>query len=211
MDEGAFSGFRDEERAAGADGSGAERRSSGRYRTICRVARVRRGADAGLWLVRNISNEGLMLAADVAATVGEPIEIALSETVNLAGAIVWADGGRFGVAFDAPIDAAATLRALAAEQRAEGYRALRLPIEIEAVVALRGDARAIDLVDISQSGAGFVFGEALEVGAELDLLLPGGDLRRHALVRWARGTRGGLWFTRPLDRADLETLAGFRR
>lgn len=187
-----------------------DRRGSGRFRTVCRVARVRRADDAGLWRVRNISNDGLMFAADVAVGVGEALEIALSENIILTGTVVWTDHGRCGVAFDEPIDAAVTLRALAAEQRAEGYRALRLPIAVEAIVTLSGDARAIDLVDISQSGAGFVYDRPLEPGTELDLLLPGGELRRHALVRWSRANRGGIWFTRPLDRADLETLAAFR-
>lgn len=187
-----------------------DRRGAGRYRTVCRVARVRRADDAGLWRVRNISNEGLMFAADVAVAVGETLEIALSENIILSGTVVWADRGRCGVAFAEPIDAAATLRALAIEQRAEGYRALRLPIAVEAIVTLRDEARPIDLVDISQNGAGFVYDRPLEPGTELDLLLPGGDLRRHALVRWSRSNRGGIWFTRPLDRADLETLAAFR-
>lgn len=103
------------------------------------------------------------------------------------------------------------LRALAEEQRAEGYRALRLPIEAEAILTFRDGARPIDLVDISQSGAGFLHDTALELGIELDLMLAGGELRRRALVRWSRDRRGGLWFTQPLERVDLESLARFRR
>lgn len=189
----------------------SDRRGAERHRTVCRIARVQRADDVGLWRVRNISNEGLMLAADTPATVGETVGISLSETVALHGTIVWAEHGFCGVAFDRPIDVAAVLRELAVEQRADGYRALRLPVEIEAVIALRDDARPIDLVDISQHGAGFRYDRVLEPGTEVDLILPGGETRRRALVRWSRGQRGGLWFTQPLDRASLASIALLRQ
>jgi hypothetical protein len=195
----------------GIDVAPSDRRGAERYRTVCRVARVQRTDDVGLWRVRNISNEGLMLAADTPVMVGETLDISLSETLTLRGEVIWAKQGRYGVAFDRPIDAAAALRALAAEQRAEGYRALRLPVEIEAIVALRNDARPIDLVDISQHGAGFRYDRVLDPGTEVELILPGGELRRSALVRWSREQRGGLWFTRQLDRADLESIALLQR
>ena len=192
-------------------GAKSDRRGAKRYRTVCRIARVQRADDVGLWRVRNISNEGLMLAADIPAKVGEALDISLSETSTLRGKIIWAERGCCGVAFDGPIDAAAVLRGLAEEQRAEGYRALRLPVEVEAIIALSADARPIDLVDISQHGAGFRYDRVLDPGAEVDLILPGGDLRRRALVRWSRGKRGGFWFTQQLDRAALESIALLRR
>ena len=189
------------------DGTQSDRRGSERHRTLCRIARIGRANDVGLWRVRNISNQGLMLAADTPAAIGESLDIALSETVMLRGTIIWAERGRFGVAFDEPIDAAAVLRSLAGEQRTEGYRALRLPVEVEAVLKLDGGDRPIDLVDISQQGAGFRCDQILEPGTEADLIFLGGDLRRRAVVRWSRGQRGGLWFTQQLDRAALESIA----
>ena len=193
------------------DGANSDRRGAERYRTVCRIARVQRADDVGLWRVRNVSNEGLMLAADTPAKVGETLDISFSETTTLRGTIMWAESGFCGVAFDRPIDAAALLRGLADEQRAEGYRALRLPVEVEAIIALRDDSRPIDLVDISQHGAGFRYDRMIDPGTEVDLILPGGELRRRALVRWSRGERGGLWFTRQLDRAALESIALLRR
>lgn len=207
MDRGNFTHFNDEH-GAGADSDPAipDRRGADRHRAVCRIVRVRRVEDYGLWRVRNISDAGLMLAADVPVSVGEEIEVALSESIVVSGTIVWAEGGRCGVAFAERIDAAATLRALAEEQLVDGYRALRLPVTCEAIVILRDGARPIDLVDISQSGAGFLYHTEIEPGTALDLLLPCGDLRRRALVRWSRGRRGGLWFTQPLDRSDLESI-----
>lgn len=183
-----------------------DRRAASRHLAVCRVARVSRAGDAGLWRVRNMSDDGLQLAADVPMVVGEILDIALSEAISVRGRIVWVERGRCGVAFETRVDAAAILQTLAAEQRAEGYRALRLPIAAKAILMLRERARPIDLVDISQQGAGFICDIPLEPGSVLEIVLPGGDLRRRALVRWSSGSRGGLWFTQPLDRADLESM-----
>ena len=54
-----------------------DRRGADRYRTVWRIAKVTRDGDVGLWRVRNMSDNGMMLAADVPITVGEQLEIAL--------------------------------------------------------------------------------------------------------------------------------------
>lgn len=188
-----------------------DRRIADRHRTVCRIARVSRKTDVGLWRVRNISDDGLMLAADGPTTIGENLEIALSETVILSGCIVWVDEGHCGVAFSSKIDVREVLRTLAEEQRTEGYRALRLAIEAEAILVLPDGAMPIDLVNISQSGAGFRFDGVIDPETEVELLLPGSELKRRALVRWSSGGRGGLWFTERLDRAELESIVRFQR
>ena len=71
-----------------------------------------------------------------------------------------------------------------------------------------GAATPIELVDLSQNGAGFVHDGHFEVGKEFDLILAG-DVKRRAIVRWSRAGRGGLWLTQPLDRADLESIRRF--
>lgn len=186
-----------------------DRRGADRYRTVWRIAKVVRDGDVGLWRVRNMSDRGMMLAADVAITVGETLEIYLSDAVVVSGKIVWADGGRCGVEFDKAVDVADVLKQLAAEQRATGYRQPRLPLHSKAKVVTEDGTTDIELVDLSQSGAGFVHDGHLEIGQMLDLVLPG-DVRRKAMVRWSRGDRGGLWLTQPLDRADLESISRFR-
>lgn len=184
----------------------ADRRGADRYRTVWRIAKVRREGDVGLWRVRNMSDRGMMLAADVPISVGEKLEVALSDTVVVRGRVVWSEGGRCGVEFDEEVDVADVLKQLAAEQRASGYRQPRLPVHTRAkAIADDGAATDIELVDLSQSGAGFVHDGHLEVGKEIELVLAGG-IQRKAIVRWARGTRGGLWLTQPLDRHDLESI-----
>ncbi|MBA4751264.1 MAG: PilZ domain-containing protein [Sphingopyxis sp.] len=185
-----------------------DRRGGDRYRTVWRIAKVTRNGDAGLWRVRNISDRGMMLAADVPIAIGEKLEIALSDTVLLRGDVVWSDGGRCGVSFDKEVDVADVLKQLAAEQRATGYRQPRLPVRTQAQAVADDGTTRIELVDLSQNGAGFVHDGHLEVGKELDLILAGG-VKRRAIVRWSRAGRGGLWLTQPLDRTDLESIRRF--
>lgn len=190
--------------------AGGDRRGGDRYRTVWRIAKVVRNGDAGLWRVRNMSDRGMMLAADVPVMVGEKLAIALSDTVVIRGKVVWSDAGRCGVSFDEEVDVAGVLKQLAAEQRATGYRQPRLPVRTKAqAVTDEGTSSEIELVDLSQHGAGFIHDGHLEVGRELDLTLAGG-VKRPAIVRWSRGGRGGVWLTQPLDRADLESIRRFQ-
>lgn len=188
--------------------AGGDRRGGDRYRTVWRIAKVMRNGDAGLWRVRNISDRGMMLAADVPIAVGEKLEIALSDTVVIAGEVVWSEAGRCGVSFDKEVDVADVLKQLAAEQRATGYRQPRLPVHTRAQAVTDDGTTEIELVDMSQNGAGFIHHGHLEVGKEFDLILAGG-VKRRAIVRWSRAGRGGLWLTQPLDRADLESIHRF--
>jgi len=190
-------------------GPDSDRRGADRYRTVWRIAKVKRDGDVGLWRVRNMSDRGMMLAADVPIAIGEALEIALSDAVSVSGKVVWTEGGRCGVAFDHEVDVADVLKQLAAEQRASGYRQPRLPVHTEAQVVTEEGTSKIELVDLSQSGAGYVHAEHLEVGKEVDLILASG-IRRKAIVRWSKAGRGGLWLTQPLDRADLESIRRFQ-
>lgn len=182
-----------------------DRRAADRFCTVCRIAKIERQDDAGLWRVRNISDRGMMLSADVPIEKGERLEIALSENIVLTGRVVWAEKGRCGVAFDEEIDGVGLLKQLAAEQRDGGYRAPRLPVRVKATATTDDWALPIELVDLSQSGAGILHDGRVEAGMVLKLALEGG-IRRQAVVRWSRGGRGGLWLTEPLDRADLESI-----
>src|SRR3546814_5867421 len=77
---------------------------------------------------------------------------------------------------------------------------------LKAILATNQGSHAIDLVNISQSGAGFRSAIPLEAGALVNLVLPNDEKRRPALVRWARGLCGGLWFTQPIERSLLASI-----
>src|SRR6185295_12869072 len=74
-----------------------ERRASPRYRTIFRVAQVTRAHDVGLWRIRNISDEGMMLLTAVPVREGERLSIALSDRFTITARAMWWDGERCGV------------------------------------------------------------------------------------------------------------------
>lgn len=185
-----------------------DRRAGERHRSVWRIAKVVRASDMGLWRVRNISDRGMMLAANVDVSVGEKLEISLSPTIDMQGQIVWVRDGNCGVAFDHPIEVTEVLRALAAEQQGSGYRQPRLPFERDAEISVGGSVRPIKLLNLSHSGVGFQHDGSLEVGKALQVMLTP-SVHRTAVVRWLNGRQGGLWLTEPLARSDLESIRRF--
>ena len=181
-----------------------ERRDGSRIHTVMRVAKVSRANDAGLWRVRNISDGGMMLAASVPLTPGERVSVALSESVTLAGSVAWWDGAQCGVTFDRPIDCAAVLHDLVAEQRAPRYRPPRLPVTARAVVYCEKGLHSVRLLNLSQHGAGLAHAGGLAPGMSVKLLLADGDEHR-GVVRWSHGGRAGMYLVEPFPCARLES------
>ncbi len=190
-----------------------ERREANRHCTVFRIAKIARESDAGLWRVRNISDNGMMLATTVAVNTGEPLEIALSDSITLTGKVVWAREGRCGVAFDTPVDALDILRQLAAERQSGEYRPPRLPVHGRALAVTEEGDHDVEIENLSQNGAGVIHDGSLETGTEL-LLVLSDDIRRRGIVRWSRGDstgtwRAGIWFAPPLAPGDLESIRRF--
>lgn len=55
--------------------------------------------------VRNLSEGGMMAEAGCAVSRGERLSIDLRNVGGVRGRIAWVQGNRFGIAFDAPVDA----------------------------------------------------------------------------------------------------------
>jgi hypothetical protein len=185
-----------------------ERRSACRFHTVMRVAKVTRANDVGLWRVRNMSDEGMMLLTHVRVTEGEPLSIALSATIILHGRAVWWDGERCGVEFDAPVDCAALLRELVAEQRGPGHRPLRLPVSTRATVYCERGLHSVKLYDLSQRGAAFTHDGCFEAGMQTMLLFENGEEHR-GVIRWTEGGRAGIYLVEPVASTRLESAARF--
>jgi PilZ domain len=185
-----------------------ERRASPRYRTIFRVAQVTRAHDIGLWRIRNISDEGMMLLASVPVRAGEKLSLALSDQVTLKGTAMWWDGERCGVAFDEPIDCAALLGGLADEQKMEGHRPLRMPVSTRALAYCDRGLHTVHLYDISQHGAGISHDGCFHPGMATKLHFETGDEYR-GVVRWNRDGKAGIFLVEPIPCEKLESALRF--
>ncbi|MGB5485510.1 PilZ domain-containing protein [Parasphingorhabdus sp.] len=62
------------------------------------------GDDCGEVRIRNLSAGGLMAEAPVFAKRGDNVQIELRNIGRIAGHVAWVAQGRFGIAFDHPID-----------------------------------------------------------------------------------------------------------
>ena len=181
-----------------------ERRGDSRIHTVMRVAKVSRANDVGLWRVRNISDGGMMLAASVPLAPGEHLAVGLSDSVTIDAEVAWWDGARCGVAFDRPVDCAALLHDLVAEQRGPFYRPPRLPVSTRAIIYCEKGLHSVRLLNLSQHGAGFCHDGRLVPGMRAKLLFEDGDEHR-GVVRWSRDGRAGMYLVEPIPCARLES------
>lgn len=183
-----------------------ERRADHRFRTVYRVAKVATGCDLGLWRVRNISDRGMMLATGVKVAPGEHLSIALSDTATVEGKAVWCANGRCGIVFDRPIDSAALLAALVAEQRAPDYREPRLPVNTRALAYDETGIHSVKLCDMSQHGIGFTHHGRFQPGMKVKLLLENG-IERRGVVRWSDDDHASLTLAEPFSCEELESAS----
>lgn len=183
-----------------------ERRGECRVHTVMRVAIVRREHDVGLWRVRNISDSGMMLATQIEVIPGERVTIGLSETIAVEGRAVWWDGERCGIAFDRPIDCAALLEALVAEQKTPSYRPPRLPVATRAIAYCDKGLHTVRISNLSPRGAGFSHDGCFRAGMAVKLHFDTGEEHR-GVIRWSHGGRAGLYLVEPIACARLESAA----
>jgi PilZ domain len=183
-----------------------ERRGETRIHTVMRVALVRRDLDVGLWRVRNISDSGMMLMTQMPVVPGERLTIALSDTVAIEGRATWWDGERCGVAFDRPVDCAALLEGLVAEQKGPRYRPPRLPVATRAIAYCDKGLHTVRLFNLSQRGAGFAHDGCFRDGMAVKLHFDTGEEHR-GVIRWSQEGRAGLYLVEPIACARLESAA----
>jgi hypothetical protein len=186
------------------ENAASDKRDDQRVRTVCRFAKILRADDAGLWLVRNISNGGMMLSTQAEVEIGEEIVVAFSDAIEIGARIVWVKDGKCGVAFTTDIDGPTLLKQLAAEQQARGYRQPRIPLQTIGRVKMPTGWQIVEITNLSQQGAGFLHDGTVKVGTQVELVL--GRIARKAVVRWSRGHQGGLWLTQPIDRSAMESI-----
>lgn len=68
------------------------------------------GANPVAVRVRNLSPGGMLAEAKVNVAQGEAVEVDLRNVGPVAGRVIWAGEGKFGIAFDRPVDPQAVRR-----------------------------------------------------------------------------------------------------
>jgi hypothetical protein len=131
-----------------------------------------------------------------------------SNTVSVDGTAIWWDGDRCGVAFERPIDCAELLEALVAEQKAPGYRPLRLNVATRAIAFCDKGLHTVRVYNMSQHGAGVTHDGSFREGMAAKLHFETGEEYR-GVVRWSKEGKAGLFLTEPIACAKLESALTF--
>lgn len=182
----------------------ADRRRHARNVRVMRVARL---SDPqlhaeGLGMVRDVSPGGMMIDANFALELGQPVSIALLDDQELTGVVAWREGNTVGVSFpeELPVEQILAKPSL----KPDGQRA-RLPrFAANKQVHLRSDVATVDanLQDISQRGAKLQCEAKFKVHANvlvrMDELRPVG-----ATIKWRAADMIGVEFHRLLSVDEL--------
>lgn len=181
-----------------------ERRSGSRVQTVMRVAKVTRAQDVGLWRVRNISDDGMMLMSGQRVRAGESLIVGLSDTIVLGARVAWAEDGRCGCQFNSPIDCAAVLKTLAADQRAPAHRMPRLTVETLALLTGENGVNAVKVTDVAQDSVGFLHDGTVRADMASKIVFPNGSEHR-GVIRWSADGRAGMHLFERIPLALLES------
>lgn len=183
-----------------------ERRAWPRTRTIFRVARAVSAGESGLCRIQNISDDGLLLMTSMRLTVGSPITLALSDTVSLSGRVIRTDDVRASIRFSIPIDSAALLQGLAAEQLSGTARQQRLAVDLRAVATSERGMQAVRVLNVSQHGMRIEHDGTLVPHMTVKVSLENG-IERRGVVRWIKDSAAGLKLLEPISLELLTSSA----
>lgn len=181
-----------------------ERRSEFRERSILRLALIDSGHSTQLCRITNISLHGLQATVFGSVTAGSNVSIRVPDEITLDGKIMWVRDRSIGIKLDTPLEHSALMR-LSGDANANGRRR-RLPrLQASAPACLRsgGHTYAVELVDISPSGA--MVRTINRLPGLGPIMLDALGLPRIAgQIRWLSESRAGILFNAQL-RLDVLT------
>ena len=175
------------------------RRADDRHLTLFRVAAIMVGERRELCLVKNISAGGALIRAYCKLEPDQRVDVELKEGQRVAGEVTWVRGSEAGLTFERPVDVVDLLKT-----SSNGPRPRMPRVEVSCVGFVREGAiphRAM-LHNISQGGVSVEVANALTVGADVAVSLPGLP-PQSAVVRWYDGQRYGITFNTVLPLAGL--------
>lgn len=180
-----------------------ERRRSVRHTAVMQVAKIRLSAGPEeLCLLRDISPEGLKAEIYVPVEAGGHVEIELRTGHVLGGAISWSEESMIGVAFDEPMPMAAMMAHCSFDDRMGNLRPPRLAVNMNGLLKLGSEDRAVRVGNVSQGGVQIDIPEPLDAGAPCAIALPGLPARA-ATIRWWRDSQAGLLLSDPFDYVEF--------
>ena len=180
-----------------------ERRRSVRHTAVMQIAKIRLGAGREeMCLVRDISTEGLKAEIYIPVEPGTHVEIEVRTGHKLCGNIAWAEPDMIGVSFDEPMPMAAMLAHCSFDERVGALRPPRLNVDMNGLLKLGSEERAVRIGNISQAGVQIDARDPLHAGAPCAIALPG-LAPRAATVRWWRDDQAGLLLSEPFDYTEF--------
>ena len=180
-----------------------ERRRSVRHTAVMQIAKIRLGAGREeMCLVRDLSTEGLKAEIYVSVETGTHVELEVRTGHKLSGCVAWAEPDMIGVSFDEPMPMAAMLAHCSFDERVGALRPPRLNVDMNGVLKLGNEERAVRIGNISQAGVQIGAREPLHAGAPCAIALPG-LAPRAAAVRWWRDDQAGLLLSEPFDYTEF--------
>jgi hypothetical protein len=184
---------------AAAAPAAPERRSSERYLSLLRVGTLLIGERRELCLIKNVSVGGMLIRAYSPLEPGTGVAIELKQGEPVEATVLWVKGELVGVEFATPIDIVALISG-----SADGLRPRMPRIEVGCTAWVRQGATTYRtrILNVSQGGVCVQSTQALSVGQEVVVTLPG-LAPEQAVVRWADGDGCGITFNRVIALAQL--------
>ena len=176
-----------------------DRRRSVRHADVNQVAKIMLSSGREeLCLLRDISAEGLKAEVYIPLERGASLDIELRTAHTVRGKVVWVADKDIGVAFDAPIPAAAMLAHCSFEVNGGSLRPPRLKVNLRGLLRIGAAARMVSIGNISQAGMQIAVPEPLRTGTACSVALSGLPARAAAVCWWRDGD-AGLMLTDPFD------------
>jgi hypothetical protein len=172
-----------------------ERRKDRRSVTVYRPCCVRAGPRCTAGLIRNLSDQGLMIETSIEAEVGSEIEYLDGSSDWMRARVVWSGNNTLGLETLEP----------AGTGHSHPRRAVRIPATLLARVWLDDGPVEVGIGNISQKGV-LVFGvPPLAKGRLLTLTIDGRDYPQTSVRWWAEGC-AGMKLAHPLSMSRLSEL-----
>lgn len=184
---------------------GTERRSSRRYATTLKMAKLHSRAGTELCVLKNVSDAGCKARLYRKIIVGEAVSLEIPGNKAVDAQVVWASGWDVGLRFDDKVDLVAALAAPEEVPSPFGGRAPRVAIEVRALLQTQGRYYNGQVVDISQAGLKLKVDHKVICFDPAVINLPGlPPLGGH--IRWVKDGCVGMQFD---DAISFEALANW--